>query len=104
MAIRIFDRRHNRRHLAAYPIDLKDACGRVVVHGRTTNLSECGASVLARLPGGPPAERDVLAALNLPPRHAGDAQRIVKYRGRIVGVDTLGKLTCMGVKFLEKIA
>ena len=101
------DRRSHVRTQAAYKAVVTDRKGRVVLRGRTTNLSDRGAFVVGSAPRGVPHVRNVVVEMHLPEtkvsRGGHRSTRKVRYLARVVRRQTLGQMLGMGVELLEKL-
>jgi hypothetical protein len=109
MTVHTAERRRSVRLIAAYPVVLNDRGGKPLTRGRTANISEHGAFLVAhdgcRLAEG----REVVARLTVPSlstdeHNRRDAHRTVVYVCRVVRMQSLGPLSGVGLEFLRKLA
>ena len=101
MTIRTAERRQSVRNSAAYPAVISDRHGRPLARGRTANISEHGAFVLANGQS-LQLEQIVLIELSVPSLR-GQGRRCVLYACRIARRQQLGQLVGVGVEFLQKL-
>lgn len=106
MANVLTDRRDGIRMAAAYPVRIIDRRGRLLVCGRTANISENGVYAIFNRRTMPDnglieLEIEVPAVSGKPGR--GDAQRIVRYSARIVRDQTVGQMMGLGIQFVRKL-
>jgi hypothetical protein len=109
MAVQTAERRRSVRLIAAYPVVLNDRGGRILTRGRTANISEHGAFVVAHDSCRFPEGREVVASLIVPDvsgsgRQKHQPMRTVVYICRVVRTHSLGPLTAVGLEFLRKLA
>ena len=102
VTIRAAERRRSIRESAAYPAVIADRHGRFIARGRTANISEQGAFVLADAQS-LKLQQVVLVELSLPSLKRPDARRVVTYACRIARRQQIGQLVGVGVEFLQKI-
>jgi len=103
LTIRLAERRRSVRLSAAYPATLTDGHGRFLAKGRTANISEGGAFVLANANSLQP-EQVVVVELSIPAPGRSPNRRVVTYACRIARRQALGQLVGVGVEFLRKLA
>ena len=108
MSERRADRRREVRTPAAFPATVHDSRGRLLAKGRTTDISERGALIVARSMRPAPRVKQAMLEMTLPaaceltPKRP--ATRTVRYSCRIVRCQKLGHLLCLGLEFVEKMA
>ena len=105
--VKVTDRRRSIRVAAAYPVALCDEKWRILARGRTANISDAGASVVADARRGVPLSGRVYVEITLPAdtemmigRHK---MRIVRYICRIARVQQLGNLVGLGLEFEQRL-
>lgn len=105
MSIRTAERRRCLRTPATFAAMLLNRHGRLIVHGRTTNISESGVYLL--VPYRKALTEDSLIVELLVPslsNHGrGDGLRRVRYRCQVARRERVGDMIGMGVQFLEKL-
>ena len=106
MMVRVEEKRHSIRMPAAYPVVVRDRRGNLLARGRTANVSEVGAYVLAR--GGRRVAEGQLALIELvlpasPLCRSRNQTRTVVYTCRIIRCEDLGSMIGLGVQLLEKL-
>lgn len=103
----MLDRRAGFRMSAAYPVSLYDRRGRLLMRGRTVNISENGVFVITQLRLDLPATRGVRVEVMVP-SHGDNGRRPesrkVLYSCRVVRTQSIGQLVGLGIKFLRKLA
>ena len=108
MVERSADRRRVVRTPAAFPATVRDRRGRTLARGRTTDISEKGALIVARSTRAAPHTGQAILEITLPaasgPAPRRPAIRTVRYSCRIIRSQKLGHLLCLGLEFVEKIA
>jgi len=107
MSVRTTDRRRSSRVAAAHPVAVYSRGGRLLLRGRTANISEGGLLLLTKsrlahrlddilvfditLPGGDP------------PRAHRQGLRLARYLGRVTRVEEIGQVIGLAVQLVEKL-
>jgi hypothetical protein len=90
------------------PVAICDGQWRILVRGRTANISDSGVSVVADARRNVPAEGDILLEITQPPdpyaRRGQDHCRIYRYAGRVARTQQLGNLVGLGIEFTRKVS
>jgi len=107
MRTRTAERRHSPRIAAVHPMAVRTPDGRVLVRGWTVNISESGVFVVANGHRSLPQMKEVVVEMTVPAsspngRERGEVKRVIRYVGRIVRTQRLGKLIGLGIEFLKK--
>jgi hypothetical protein len=88
---RVVERRRHARLTLSYPATIRDRSGKVLMRGRSADISVCGIRVLG--PGGSRVEdaQTVWIELEIPnPRRSGPPTRVVKMCGQVRRVAHMG--------------
>jgi hypothetical protein len=102
------ERRRSERRPAALPVAICDDQWRILVRGRTSNVSEAGVSVVADARRGVPAEGNIFLEITQPPdpyaKPGKDLRRIHRYTGRVARTQQLGNLLGLGIEFTRQLS
>lgn len=100
------ERPHYLRMPAAHAFVIRDRRGRVLLRGRTADLSERGLFCLVDIDRGRRIKGNVLVEVSLPASATGIRRgptRRARYAGRIVRRERLGQLTGLSIDLGEKL-
>ena len=106
MSVRSAERRRSRRKAASHHAAVFTRSGALVARGKTSNISENGVFLLARIDGKTPVSGRVTLELvvpdasNKPNRSA--RMRTVRFSARIIRTVRLGHLVGLGIEFDEQ--
>ncbi len=91
---------------AAYPAQVADRAGKLISHGRTTNISESGMLVICNQPVRKNFPTEVTLTVMVPGTSEKDvlhnSKRAVRYLCRVARIRKLGQLVGLGLEFVEK--
>jgi len=106
MSVRSAERRRSRRRAASHPAAVFTRSGSLLARGKTSNISENGVLLLAKITGKTPDSGQVMLELTVPDAGAspsrGNRTRTVRFHARIVRSVRLGHLVGLGVEFAPK--
>ena len=102
MTVHLAERRRSARLPAAHLAVIADQHGRFIAKGRTANISEQGALILANA-GSLQLEQIVIVELTVPSADGTSKRRVVVYTCRIARRQAVGPLLGVGVEFLRKL-
>lgn len=104
MTVNTRERRANFRMPAAYSALITDKHRRVLVRGRTANISESGVYVLASAPVA--TDKQIVVELRVPSLSSSKPGqfRTVRYLSRVVHVEQVGQMFGLGIEMLYKLS
>ena len=107
MGTLLAERRRSVRTPAAYQATLYSRQGRVLARGRTTNISQSGAFVVAENRRNIPLSGRICVEIAVPGLSVSPGRRarmrVVRYACRIVRTQALGQLIGLGIEFVRKL-
>ena len=108
MSVSTAERRRSRRMAASHPAALYGDNGSLVARGRTSNISENGLFLLAKIRGKTPQEGgQVVLEMSVPDASSKPNRRrctrTVRFIARIVRSVRLGHLVGLGVEFQQQL-
>lgn len=90
------------------PVAICDGQWRILVRGRTANISDSGVSVVADARRNVPIDGDILVEITEPAdpyaRKGEDHCRIHRYAGRVARTQQLGNLMGLGIEFTRHVS
>jgi len=108
VSVRTTDRRRNARVAAAHPVAIRDRRGRILLRGRTSDLSESGLFCLTEARRGLRLRGKVILEVTLPAGRPGRLRhsptRTVRYAGRITRTEEIGQAVGMAIELLERLS
>ena len=108
MSVRTAERRRSRRQPASHTVAMFANNGNLIARGKTSNISETGIFLVAKIAGKTPENGQVVLELSVPRGgdhpNRGRRLRTVRCRARIVRSIRLGHLVGLGIEFLGQLA
>ena len=108
MSVRSAERRRSRRGAASHHAAVFTRSGGLIARGKTSNISENGVFLLAKIKGMTPASGQVTLELVVPETSSkanrSGRMRTVRFSARIVRSVRLGHLVGLGIEFDEQLA
>jgi len=108
MSVRSAERRRSRRGSASHPAAVFARNGGFIARGRTSNISETGVFLLAKIKGKTPNGGEIILELSVPDAGSKPCRngrtRTVRFRARIIRSIRLGHLVGLGIAFEEQLA
>ena len=107
MSVRTTERRRNPRITAAHPVAIRDRRGRLLLRGRTAEVSESALTCLTNARRGLSIRGRVILDVALPagrsPRLRHSPLRTVRYAGRVVRTTEIGQLVSIVIELTERL-
>jgi len=107
MSVSAAERRLNRRGAASHAATVFATNGSVIARGRTSNISENGVFIVAKIKGKSPENTRVVVELSVPDASGKSSRRgrmrTVRFKARIIRTIRLGHLVGIGIAFDTQI-
>ena len=107
MSVSAAERRLSRRGAASHAATVLATNGSVIARGKTSNISEDGVFVVAKIRGNSPENTNVVLELSVPDASSKSSRRgrmrTVRFKARIVRTIRMGNLVGLGIAFESQI-
>ncbi len=107
MSVHVRERRRGSRMSVSHPVTLRDRRGRVLLRGRTSDISQRGLYCLTECRRGLRLKGRVMLEITLPagraPRRRHATQRTARHAGRIVRVEEIGQLVGLAIELIDRL-